>query len=139
VRAGTNYDANDSRTGTLDVSGGTPTFPPVSDVRLGIEYGPESNPSQFVGNVRVPPPDQVADGYLYDTADSVEGTLDVGTIPDVDDVRFGAAVGQGETGTLIVPIPGDVKQGVAYDSNGSLVGTYDCIASNDPGDPGWVG
>jgi hypothetical protein len=79
VRAGILYDANESRTGTLDVSGSVPIFPAVSDVRLGITYGTDDNPTQFTGNVRAAPPENVLEGYAYDANDAVVGSLSCGT------------------------------------------------------------
>lgn len=94
---------------------GNVTLPSVNDVRLSTTFG---SSLASTGNVRVPPVDKVEVGYVYDTNDTLTGTLDPGaggTVPNANDVRFGTAVGA-TTGLLVVPATTNVRNGVTYDA-----------------------
>ena len=116
---------------------GTLVVPSEDDVRLGTGFGDDTPSFEFTGNVRVPPPERVQEGYAYDTNDTVIGTLPTeGTEVSADDVRFGVPASSG-VGNLIVPDPSDVTLNVAYDSNGSVLGTNDCTTGTP--DSEWIG
>ena len=116
VRAGTTYDTNLSRTGQLDVTGDPPVYPAESDVRLGVNFGTQSQPNLYSGNVRVPPVENVLVDYAYDTLDSLTGELQPGCYPEA----------------------AEVKSGVVYGCQSEYIGTYIC-GTTDPGDTEWIG
>ena len=125
---GVSYN-NGNLVGTYDTGGGG-IIPSENDVRLGVSVGATT------GNLRVPAVGDVRLGTVYDSSDTLTGTLDVdgeANYPTEPQVQSGITYGSSSqfTGSLDVdtaanlPEVAEVLLGVTYGSSSQLTGTLD--------------